>query len=91
MRTDVILLPGLHGSAALFDAFIALAPAWARCRVVSLPVDGAQSFDETQRCVNLIELAKTMESLLDLLSEVPSIVKDEVQQYFSYLAESAGY
>lgn len=45
MRTDVILLPGLHGSAALFDPFIALAPAWARCRVVSLPVEGAQSFD----------------------------------------------
>jgi hypothetical protein len=41
--------------------------------------------------VNLIEFAKTMESLLDLLSTVPSIVKDEVQRYFSYLAESAGY
>jgi hypothetical protein len=46
---------------------------------------------ETQRCVNLIEFAETMEALLDLLSGVPSIVRDEVQRYFSYLAESAGY
>ena len=53
-------------------------------------VKGTASMD-TQRCVNLIEFATTMEALLDLLSGVPSIVKDEVQQYFSYLAESAGY
>jgi hypothetical protein len=45
---------------------------------------------ETQMCVNLIEFAKTMEALLDLLSDVPSIVKDEVQQYFSSLADTAG-
>jgi hypothetical protein len=46
---------------------------------------------EKQRCVNLIEFAKTMDALLDLLSNVPSGVKDEVQEYFSYLAESSDY
>ncbi len=45
MRTDVILLPGLHGSTALFEAFIALAPSWARCRPIALPADGEQTFD----------------------------------------------
>jgi pimeloyl-[acyl-carrier protein] methyl ester esterase len=45
MRTDVVLLPGLHGSTALFDSFIALAPAWARCRAMALPTEGSQSFD----------------------------------------------
>jgi pimeloyl-ACP methyl ester carboxylesterase len=45
MRTDVILLPGLHGSTSLFDTFVALAPPWARCRPISLPLDGSQHFD----------------------------------------------
>lgn len=45
----------------------------------------------TQRCVNLIEFANTMEALLDVLSDMPSIVKVEMEQYFSYLADSAGY
>lgn len=45
MKTDVVLLPGLHGSTALFDAFVALAPPWARCRPVALPDEGDQSFD----------------------------------------------
>jgi pimeloyl-ACP methyl ester carboxylesterase len=45
MKTDVVLLPGLHGSTALFDTFIALAPPWARCRPVALPTRGAQNFD----------------------------------------------
>jgi pimeloyl-ACP methyl ester carboxylesterase len=45
MRTDVILLPGLHGSTSLFDTFVALAPPWARCRPISLPLVGSQHFD----------------------------------------------
>lgn len=45
MRSDVILLPGLHGSTALFETFVALAPPWARCRAVALPTMGDQSFD----------------------------------------------
>ena len=44
MKTDVVLLPGLHGSVALFESFVALAPPWARCRPVALPSDGAQTF-----------------------------------------------
>jgi len=45
MKTDVVLLPGLHGTTALFDTFIRLAPAWARCRAVPLPAEGPQDFD----------------------------------------------
>jgi pimeloyl-[acyl-carrier protein] methyl ester esterase len=45
MRNDVVLLPGLHGTAALFDAFVALAPPWARCRTIALPLDVPQTFD----------------------------------------------
>jgi pimeloyl-ACP methyl ester carboxylesterase len=45
MRTDVILLPGLHGSTSLFDTFVALAPPWARCRPIALPLVGSQHFD----------------------------------------------
>ena len=45
MRTDVVLLPGLHGTPALFDTFIALAPPWARCRATALPVHGPQDVD----------------------------------------------
>ena len=44
MKTDVVLLPGLHGSTALYDTFVALAPSWARCRALPLPSDGEQSF-----------------------------------------------
>src|SRR5688572_15222744 len=44
MKTDVVLLPGLHGSTALFEGFIALAPAWARCRPLALPADCPQTF-----------------------------------------------
>lgn len=43
MKTDVVLLPGLHGSTALYDAFVALAPSWARCVPVPLPTLGDQS------------------------------------------------
>lgn len=43
MKTDVVLLPGLHGSTALYDAFVALAPPWARCVPVALPTLGDQS------------------------------------------------
>jgi pimeloyl-ACP methyl ester carboxylesterase len=46
MRADVVLLPGLHGSRALFSSFIALAPAWASCLPLALPTVGGQSFDE---------------------------------------------
>ncbi len=45
MKTDVVLLPGLHGSTAMFDAFVALAPPWARCRPVALPTLGDQGLD----------------------------------------------
>jgi len=45
MKSDVVLLPGLHGSIALFESFIALAPPWARCLPIALPVEGGQSFD----------------------------------------------
>jgi pimeloyl-ACP methyl ester carboxylesterase len=45
MKTDVVLLPGLHGSTELFHGFIALAPPWARCRPVALPEQPDQSFD----------------------------------------------
>jgi len=45
MKTDVILLPGLHGSTTLFEGFVALAPPWARCRPVALPTDCLQTFD----------------------------------------------
>ncbi|HQQ76596.1 MAG TPA: alpha/beta hydrolase [Thermoanaerobaculia bacterium] len=45
MKTDVVLLPGLHGSTALYDAFVALAPPWARCVPVPLPTLGSQSLD----------------------------------------------
>jgi pimeloyl-ACP methyl ester carboxylesterase len=45
MRTDVILLPGLHGTTTLFESFIALAPPWAKCHPVALPAEGDQSFD----------------------------------------------
>ena len=44
MRSDVVLLPGLHGSTALFESFIALAPPWANCLPVPLPAEGDQSF-----------------------------------------------
>ncbi len=46
MKADVVLLPGLHGSCALFSSFIALAPAWASCLPLALPTVGGQSFDE---------------------------------------------
>lgn len=45
MKTDVVLLPGLHGSTALYDVFVALAPPWARCRPLPLPTLGDQGFD----------------------------------------------
>lgn len=45
MKTDVILLPGLQGSTALFEGFVALAPPWARCRPIALPTDCPQTFD----------------------------------------------
>ena len=45
VRADVVLLPGLHGSRALFSSFVALAPAWARCRPLALPSIGGQTFD----------------------------------------------
>jgi pimeloyl-ACP methyl ester carboxylesterase len=51
MRSDVILLPGLHGSTALFEAFIALRPAWARCHAIALPLDSKQSFDALAEAV----------------------------------------
>jgi pimeloyl-[acyl-carrier protein] methyl ester esterase len=45
VKTDVVLLPGLHGSTVLYDAFVALAPPWARCVPVALPTLGDQSLD----------------------------------------------
>jgi pimeloyl-ACP methyl ester carboxylesterase len=45
VKADVVLLPGLHGSRALFSSFVALAPAWASCRPLALPTVGGQSFD----------------------------------------------
>lgn len=53
-------------------------------------VKGTASMD-IQRCVNLIEFANTMEALLDVLADVPSIVKDEVDQYMSYIADVTGH
>lgn len=46
MNTDVVLLPGMHGSTVLFDTFILLAPSWARCRALSLPTETGQGFSE---------------------------------------------
>jgi pimeloyl-[acyl-carrier protein] methyl ester esterase len=46
VRVDVVLLPGLHGSRALFSSFVALAPAWATCLPLALPTVGGQTFDE---------------------------------------------
>lgn len=46
MKSDVVLLPGLHGSRTLFSSFVALAPAWASCRPLALPTVGGQTFDE---------------------------------------------
>lgn len=46
MKADVVLLPGLHGSRALFSSFVALAPAWGSCLPLALPTVGGQSFDE---------------------------------------------
>lgn len=51
MQTDVVLLPGLHGTTALFDTFIALAPPWAKCRPIALPADGDQTFDALAQAV----------------------------------------
>jgi pimeloyl-ACP methyl ester carboxylesterase len=45
MKTDVILLPGLHGSTTLFESFVALAPPWAKCLPIALPTEGDQAFD----------------------------------------------
>lgn len=45
MTADVVLLPGLHGSTALFETFAAHAPAWGRCRPIALPLEGDQSFE----------------------------------------------
>ena len=45
MKTDVVLLPGLHGSRTLYASFVALAPPWASCRPLGLPTVGEQSFD----------------------------------------------
>lgn len=53
MKTDVVLLPGLHGSTALFESFVALAPAWARCIPVPLPTLGDQG---------IAGLARTLEA-----------------------------
>jgi len=44
MTVDIILLPGLHGSIALFDTFVTLAPSWARCRPIPLPAQSNQNF-----------------------------------------------
>jgi pimeloyl-[acyl-carrier protein] methyl ester esterase len=49
LKTDVVLLPGLHGSTALYDTFVALAPSWARCHPVPLPTLGDQSLDGLAR------------------------------------------
>jgi len=45
VKTDVVLLPGMHGSTVLYDTFVALAPPWARCLPVPLPTLGEQTFD----------------------------------------------
>jgi pimeloyl-[acyl-carrier protein] methyl ester esterase len=45
LKTDVVLLPGLHGSRALWASFAALAPPWASCLSLALPTVGEQSFD----------------------------------------------
>jgi pimeloyl-ACP methyl ester carboxylesterase len=55
LKTDVVLLPGMHGSIVLFDAFVALAPPWARCLPVPLPRVGGQDVDS---------LAETLEAEL---------------------------
>ena len=45
MKTDVVLLPGFHGSTRLFESFVAIAPSWARCHPIALPTEGDQSYD----------------------------------------------
>lgn len=45
MKTDVVLLPGMHGTTALFQTFVSLAPSWARCLPVALPEESSQSFE----------------------------------------------
>jgi pimeloyl-[acyl-carrier protein] methyl ester esterase len=58
MKTDVVLLPGLHGSTELFHGFTALAPPWSRCRPIPLPEQPDQSFDALAK-----SLSKELESL----------------------------
>ena len=66
MKTDVILLPGLHGTAELWTPFISVAPGWARLFPVSLAPFGSQdyvelasrispSLQEPRRCVIVAE------------------------------------
>ena len=66
MKTDVVLLPGLHGSTALYSSFVALAPPWARCRPMALPPLGGQSFDEIAE--TLLPELRTLEGFV-LLGE----------------------
>lgn len=44
----VVLLPGLHGSAALFAPFIAAAPTWARPQAAAYPPDGPYDYDAAE-------------------------------------------
>lgn len=51
-QIQVILLPGLHGSAALFAPFIAAAPAWAEPVAIDYPQDIAADYVELSRFAN---------------------------------------
>ncbi len=42
---EVVLIPGLHGTTALFGSFSAEAPAGFRCHAMALPTDGEQDAD----------------------------------------------
>ncbi len=44
-----VLLPGLHGSARLFDTFVAAAPQGAKFTRVAYPMAGAQDYDTLTR------------------------------------------
>ncbi len=46
MSTNVLLLPGFHGTTALFDSLIEAAPSWARPVPLPLPVEPLDSYND---------------------------------------------
>jgi hypothetical protein len=61
-----------------------------RCRnSYTVTINGAAS-RKRRDAMNLIEFARTMEALLEALNDAPSIIKGEVDRYFSNLSDSSG-